>query len=94
MAASLLQNEQVRTTHAKAKEVVRVAEHVLAVAKRKTLASQRWVAAEIPDRVIRQKIYEVLVPRYQARVGGCCRVFRLSARVGDGAEMALVKLLQ
>jgi large subunit ribosomal protein L17 len=94
MAASLLLHEQVRTTVAKAREVESFVNHLLAIAKRKTLVSQRLLAAEIPDHDIRRKVNEVLVPRYQTRTGGCCRFFRLGLRMGDGAEMALLKLMQ
>jgi large subunit ribosomal protein L17 len=90
---SLLKHEHIQTTYAKAKEVSRYAESLLSVAKRKNLVSLRKVAAEIPDKDVRKKIYDVLVPRYQSRAGGLTRVLRLGTRVGDGAEMALVKLV-
>lgn len=94
MTASLLKHEQIKTTLAKAREVSRYAERVMAVAKGKNLAAYRKVGAEIPDQDLQRKIYDVLVPRYQSRPGGCTRVFRLGRRLSDGSEMALVKLVQ
>lgn len=94
MASSLLKHEQIQTTLAKAREVARFTEHVVAVAKRRNLAAYRRVGVAIRDAGIQRKIYDVLVPRYQARAGGCTRVFRLGRRAGDGAEMALVKMVQ
>ena len=91
--ASLLKHELIRTTYAKAREVSRFTEGILAAAKRKNLPSLRAVAAAIPDRDIRKKIYDVLVPRYQARAGGMTRVLRLGARDGDNAQMAVIKLV-
>lgn len=92
-ASSLLKHEQIQTTFAKAKEVSRYAETLLAKAKKKDLAALRKIAAEIPEKDVRKKIYDVLVPRYQSRPGGVTRVVRLGQRAGDGAEMALVKLV-
>jgi large subunit ribosomal protein L17 len=92
-ATSLLKHEQIQTTYAKAREVSRYAERLLADAKRKSLPSLRAVAAAMPDKDVRKKIYDVLVPRYQARSGGVTQVLRLGQRAGDGAEMAVVKLI-
>ena len=93
LATSLLRNEQIKTTYAKAREVARFTEGLLAQAKKKTLTSTRRVNAEIYDKQVSRKVHDVLVPRYQSRAGGCTRVFRLGRRMGDGAEMALVKLI-
>lgn len=94
MATSLLRHEQIQTTFPKAREVARFAEGVLAVAKRKDLPSVRRVSAQIADKEVQRKIHDVLVPRYQARAGGCTKVYRLGRRLSDGAEMAVVKLVQ
>ncbi|HMU75142.1 MAG TPA: 50S ribosomal protein L17 [Elusimicrobiota bacterium] len=94
LATSLLQHEEIRTTHAKAKEAARFAEGLLALAKQKTLPARREIAAAINDKDVRKKIYDVLVPRYQSRSGGCTRVYRLGNRSGDNAEMAILKLVQ
>jgi large subunit ribosomal protein L17 len=89
----LLKHERICTTYAKAREVSRFAEGVLALAKKKDLSSLRRVAAAVPAWDVRKKIYDVLVPRYQARSGGVTKVLRLKPRLGDNAEMALIKLI-
>ncbi|MGQ0645023.1 MAG: 50S ribosomal protein L17 [Elusimicrobiota bacterium] len=93
MAASLLKHEQVRTTYPKAREVARFTESLLALAKRRNLSAVRRVRSQVPDRAVNKKIFDVLIPRYETRAGGCTRVFRLGRRMGDGAEMAVVKLV-
>jgi large subunit ribosomal protein L17 len=92
-ATSLLKHEHIQTTYAKAREVSRYAERLLAKAKKKTLPSIREVNGAIQDKAVQKKIYDVLVPRYQTRPGGVTKVVRLGQRAGDGAEMALVKLI-
>ena len=93
LATHLLRHEQIKTTLPKAREVARFTEHLLALAKRQNLASTRRVYADLQDRVVRKKIQDVFVPRYRDRQGGCTRVFRLGRRLGDGAEMAVIKLI-
>ncbi len=93
MTESLLQHERVVTTVAKAREVSRYAEGVMAKAKSGNLVARRAVKAVIKGENVYRKIYDVLVPRYQNRAGGCTQVFRLGRRAGDGAEMAVLKLI-
>lgn len=94
LAVSLFRHEEIRTTTAKAKEAARFAEGLLALAKRNALPARREIAAAINDKDVRKKIYDVLVPRYQTRAGGCTRVYRLGPRPGDNAEMAILKLVK
>jgi large subunit ribosomal protein L17 len=93
LASDILQHERVETTVAKAREASRVVEGLLALAKRGDLVSRRRVAAAVPRPDVRRKIFDVLVPRYQSRVGGCTQVHRLGRRLSDGAEMAIIKLI-
>lgn len=93
MATQLLRHEQIKTTYPKAREVARYAEGLVAQAKHKDLSSYRRVSSQIQDKEVQKKLYEVLVPRYQARAGGCTRVFKLGRRLSDGAEMAVIKLV-
>ena len=93
LTVSLFRHEEIRTTVAKAKELSRFAEGVLARAKKNTLESRRRVTADVNDEDVRKKIYDVLVPRYQARPGGCTRIHRLGARSGDNAPVALIRLV-
>ena len=93
LTVSLFRHEEIRTTVAKAKELSRFAEGVLARAKKNTLESRRRVTADVNDEDVRKKIYDVLVPRYQDRPGGCTRIHRLGARSGDNAPVALIRLV-
>jgi large subunit ribosomal protein L17 len=93
MATSLFREEKVATTVAKAKELVPFAEHLITLARPGTVNARRAVSREIKDAAVTIKIFEVLVPRYQARNGGYTRTFKLGTRRGDSASMALVKLI-
>lgn len=93
LTTSLLRYEQIRTTNAKAKELVRYAGKVISRARKSDLSSRREVYRVIKDQEIRQKLFDVLVPRYTERSSGFFRVFKLGPRVSDNAPMCLVKLL-
>ena len=93
LATGFLRGEKLRTTYAKAREVSRFTERVLAIAKKRDLVSHRRVCAEIHDKDVRRKVFDVFVPRYQNRPGGCTRVYRIGRRLGDGALMAVVKFV-
>ena len=90
MATSLLLHEKVETTLPKAKELVKVAERVIADAK-----NNRWVEVRrvIRDKAVYQKVFDVIAPRYKERDGGFTRILKLGARRGDATETALVKLV-
>ncbi|OGS04820.1 MAG: 50S ribosomal protein L17 [Elusimicrobia bacterium RIFCSPHIGHO2_02_FULL_61_10] len=90
MATSLLLHEKVETTLPKAKELVKVAERVIADAKNGRRIEVRRV---IKDKVVYHKVFDVLAPRYKERDGGFTRILKLGARRGDAAEAALVKLV-
>ena len=90
MAASLLLHEKVQTTLPKAKELVKVAERVIADAKNGRRIEVRRV---IKDKAVYHKVFDVLAPRYKERDGGFTRILKLGARRGDAAEAALVKLV-
>ena len=93
MAMSLFQHEKIQTTFPKAKEVSRYAEKIITMAKEEGLNAQRKVIGHVHLEQIRKKIFEVLVPRYQARGGGYTQVIKNGQRTGDAAEMAIVRLL-
>lgn len=90
MATSLLLHEKVETTLPKAKELVKVAERVIADAKNGRRIEVRRV---IKDKVVYHKVFDVIAPRYKERAGGFTRILKLGARRGDAAEAALVKLV-
>jgi len=93
LAEQLFLHEKIITTYARAKEAASFAEKIITQAKNPGLSSRRQVYRRIKDEVVRRKIYDVLVPRYQNRSGGYSRVFRLARRTGDGARMALLTLI-
>jgi large subunit ribosomal protein L17 len=88
MMNSLLQHEAIKTTVPKAKELRRVVEPMITLAKEPTLANRR-----LRDRDIVTKLFDVLGPRYKARPGGYTRILKMGFRVGDNAPMALVELV-
>jgi len=90
MATSLLLHEKVETTLPKAKELVKVAERVIADAKNNRRIEVRRV---IKDKAVYHKVFDVIAPRYKERAGGFTRILKLGARRGDAAEAALVKLV-
>ncbi len=92
-AESLLQHEVIRTTLPKAKEVSRFAEKIITSAKGADLNSRRAVSRHVMALTVRKKIFDVLVPRYQPREGGYTQITRIGQRAGDGALMAVVRLV-
>lgn len=93
LATSLLQHEIIRTTLPKAKEVSRLAEKIITVAKQEGLSSRREIAKHILQKDVQKKLFEVLVPRYQSRDGGYSQIIRIGSRTGDAAPMAVIRLL-
>ena len=93
MMVSLLQHEVIKTTVPKAKELRRVVEPMITLAKEPTLANRRLAFDRLRDRDIVTKLFAELGPRYQARPGGYTRILKMGYRVGDNAPMALVELV-
>ena len=93
MMNSLLEHEVIKTTLPKAKELRRVVEPMITLAKEPTLANRRLAFARLRDRDIVTKLFNVLGPRYKARPGGYTRILKMGYRVGDNAPMALVELV-
>ncbi|MDP9044312.1 MAG: 50S ribosomal protein L17 [Pseudomonadota bacterium] len=93
MCNSLLQHEAIKTTLPKAKELRRVVEPLITLAKDATLANRRLAFNRTRDRAIVVKLFDVLGPRYQARPGGYTRILKMGSRVGDNAPMAFVELV-
>ena len=77
----------------KAKELRRVVEPMITLAKEPTLANRRLAFNRLRDRDIVTKLFNVLGPRYKARPGGYTRILKMGFRVGDNAPMALVELV-
>lgn len=93
MAASLFKHELIRTTLPKAKELRRVAEPLITLAKNDGVANRRLAFARLRDKEAVGKLFVELGPRYQARPGGYLRVLKCGFRDGDNAPMAYVELV-
>ena len=93
MATSLFRHERIETTEAKAKELRPFAERLITLARRGDLHARRLARRSIDDREVLGKLFEDLGPRFAERPGGYTRVLKLGARKGDGADMALIELV-
>ncbi len=93
MAVSLMQHEMIRTTVPKAKELRRVAEPLITLAKTDSVAKRRLAYSRLRDRTIVTKLFNELGPRYKQRPGGYLRILKCGYRAGDKAPMAIVELV-
>ena len=93
MMNSLLQHEAIKTTLPKAKELRRVVEPMITLAKTPTLANKRLAFDRLRDRDMVVKLFAELGPRYKARPGGYTRILKMGFRQGDNAPMAYVELV-
>jgi large subunit ribosomal protein L17 len=93
MTVSLLRHEEIRTTLPKAKELRRVAEPMITLGKKPSLANRRLAYDRLRDREIVEKLFADLGPRYAKRNGGYLRILKTGFRKGDNAPLALVSLL-
>jgi large subunit ribosomal protein L17 len=93
MATSLLRHETIRTTVPKAKELRRVVEPLITLAKVDSLAKRRLAFARLRDVIVVEKLFADLGPRFKARAGGYTRILRMEPRPGDSADMALMQLV-
>ena len=93
MAASLMQHEFIKTTLPKAKELRRVAEPLITMAKNDSVAKRRLAYSRLRDRSTVTKLFNELGPRYKDRPGGYLRILKCGFRSGDKAPMAIVELV-
>ncbi len=93
MMNSLIEHEVIKTTVPKAKELRRVVEPMITLAKEATVANRRLAFDRLRDRDSVSKLFDVLGPRFKARPGGYTRILKMGFRVGDNAPMALVELV-
>jgi large subunit ribosomal protein L17 len=93
MAVSLFKSEVIKTTVPKAKELRRVAEPLITLAKIDSVAHRRLAFDRLRDDVVVGKLFTVLGPRYKERPGGYLRIIKCGIRPGDKAPMAIVELL-
>ncbi|MEA3509516.1 MAG: 50S ribosomal protein L17 [candidate division NC10 bacterium] len=93
LTTSLLLYEKIITTVAKAKELRKIAERMITLAKRNDLHARRQAADVIQNERVLKKLFETIGERYRGRNGGYTRITKLEYRVGDGAPLAAVELV-
>ncbi|HKK16150.1 MAG TPA: 50S ribosomal protein L17 [Gammaproteobacteria bacterium] len=93
MSASLVQHEMIKTTLPKAKELRRVAEPLITMAKNDSVAKRRLAYSRLRDRDAVTKLFNEIGPRYKDRPGGYLRILKCGFRSGDKAPMAIVELV-
>ena len=93
MAASLIEHEIIRTTVPKAKELRRVAEPLITLAKNDTVANRRLAFARLRSKAAVGKLFSELGPRYEERPGGYTRILKAGYRKGDAAPVAFIELV-
>ncbi|WP_088345088.1 MULTISPECIES: 50S ribosomal protein L17 [Rhodomicrobium] len=93
MAAALIKHEQITTTLPKAKDLRRVAERLITLAKKGDLHARRIAISRLRDEKMVAKLFETLGPRYQGRAGGYTRVLKAGFRYGDSAPVAVIELV-
>ena len=93
MACSLIVHEQIKTTLPKAKELKRIADKLITLAKRGDLHARRQAASQLKQDQYVAKLFEILGPRYKDRQGGYVRVLKAGFRYGDMAPMAIIEFV-
>lgn len=93
MVTYLLENGSVETTLTRAKEVQPLAEKMITLGKKNTLASRRQVLAFITKESVVKKLFDTIAPEYADRNGGYTQIFKIGPRRGDAAEMAIIRLV-
>ena len=93
MAESLFEHEVIKTTLPKAKELRRIAEPLITLAKEDSVANRRLAAGRMRTKAIVAKLFNELGPRYESRPGGYLRILKCGHRTGDKAPMAYVELV-
>jgi len=93
MVAALIKHEQIVTTLPKAKDLKRVMDKYITLAKRGDMNSRRLAASRMRDEAMTKKLFDVLGPRYKERNGGYTRVLKAGFRYGDSAPRAVIELV-
>ena len=93
MVTYLIENGSIETTLTRAKEVRSLAEKMITLGKKNTLASRRAALAYITKEDVVKKLFDEVAPKYGSRNGGYTQIFKLGPRRGDAAEMALIRLM-
>ena len=93
MVTYLLENGKIETTVTRAKEVRPLAEKMITLGKKNTLASKRQALSFITKEDVVKKLFDEIAPKYAERNGGYTRIIRIGVRRGDNAEMAIIELV-
>ncbi len=93
MTTYLLENGQIKTTYARAKEVAPIAEKMVTLAKKNDLAAYRQALSYLTKEDVANKLFHEIGPKYADRNGGYTRVVRIGPRRGDAAELAIIQLV-
>ncbi|MEX0941207.1 MAG: 50S ribosomal protein L17 [Pseudomonadales bacterium] len=93
MACSLIEHEVIKTTLPKAKELRRVAEPLITLAKNDSVANRRLAFSRMGDKRVVGKLFAEIAPRYSERPGGYTRILKCGFRPGDAAPMAFIELV-
>lgn len=91
--SSLIEHERIRTSLAKAKALRPIAEKLITRGKDDSVHARRMVARWVPDRTLIKKVFDDIAPRFADRPGGYLRIVKLGHRLGDGAEEAILELV-
>lgn len=94
LVRALFVEERIKTTEAKGKEVISVADRLITLGKRGELAARREAARVISDKSLLSKLFNEIAPRFAERRGGYTRLIKLPCRLGDAASMVLVELVE
>ncbi len=94
LVTSLFRHERIVTTTPKAKEIKRVADRYITLAKEGTPHARRIANRDVRDVEVLNKLFETLGPRFKTRPGGYTRIVKMGRRVGDAAEMAMIELVE
>lgn len=94
LAEALFRHERITTTLAKAKEMRPYVEHLISLSRTDTVHARRLFGRQIQDRELIQRVFADIGPRFANRPGGYTRVIRLGTRIGDGAQLAILELVE
>ena len=93
MITSLLRDEKIKTTDAKAKELRRWADRVITLGKQGSLHARRQVLAVVQDKAVVRKLFDTIAPRFKDRPGGYTRIVKIGIRRGDAAPVSIIELV-
>ena len=94
LAKSLLKYEKIKTTRRKAKELIKVADHLITLSRDANLNNRRQTFSILQDKELVKKLFSEIAPRYTSRKGGYTRILKTYPRKGDGAEMVILELIK